>query len=125
MPVSSFHRGKMNALLHELVRLRDGERCRRCGNTERLQLSHIYPKGRYRSMEFEPWNVKLLCVGCHLYWWHKNPIEAHEWLKSVWPSKELERLKLMSLTIGQRLDPKLQLIFLKSEVEKMKKYERV
>jgi 5-methylcytosine-specific restriction endonuclease McrA len=112
---------RINALLHELVRLRDRESCRRCGTTERLQLSHIYPKGRYRSMEFDPWNVKLLCVGCHLYWWHKNPIEAWEWLKTVWPEKELARLKLMSNTTGHRFDPKLHILYLKSEIARLKR----
>lgn len=124
MPVDKDARAKMNALLHELVRLRDRERCLRCGTTERLQLSHIYPKGKHRSMEFDPWNVKLLCVRCHLYWWHKHPMEAAEWIKTVRPPKELDRLKLMSQSIGYRFDPKLHIIFLKSEIKTLKEHAR-
>lgn len=83
----------LNALLHKLLRLRDTECCLRCSKTEALQLSHIYPKGRERKLEFDYDNVKLLCVGCHLFWWHKNPIEAWEWLKTVVSKDRLERLK--------------------------------
>lgn len=86
----------LNKLLHEFVELRDGAKCLRCGNTQGLALSHIYPKGRYRSMEFEEDNLKLLDYKCHICFWHKNPIEAHEWLISVMPPARLQRLKLMA-----------------------------
>lgn len=106
------------ALLRQILSLRDGERCFRCGKTERLQMSHIYPKGRYRSMEMEPYNLQLLCVVCHLFWWHKNPVEAHEWLQAVWPKEWLSRLKLMSQT-NSKLDLGLQRLFLEDELKKL------
>lgn len=76
---------------------RDGNRCLRCGTTSNLQLSHIYPKGKYRKMEHDPLNLKILCLGCHLFWWHKHPLEAGEWLKSVLPSERIQYLKEQSL----------------------------
>ena len=29
-----------------------------------------------------PFNIKQMCMHCHLYWWHKDPIAAMEWLKA-------------------------------------------
>jgi len=109
---------KIYGLLHSLVRLRDGPFCLRCKRSDKLQLSHIYPKGTHRSMEFEPDNVKLLCMPCHLYWWHKNPLEAAVWLEQTIERKRLNRLKLMAATSGgPRLDPKLLILNLEQIIQ--------
>lgn len=74
-------------------------------------------------MEFDPENVKALCTSCHLYWWHKNPIEAHEWLKTVISKERYDRLRLSSNVTKQVFDVKLHKIFLEREIEKLKKKE--
>lgn len=114
---------EINRLLHEYLRIRDGEFCLKCRQTERLQLSHIYPKGKYRKLEFDHENVKLLCMKCHLYWWHKNPIEAHEWLQTAIPEDRLSKLKIRANTvIKATLDYKV----IKLELEQLiKKYDSV
>ncbi len=66
-------------------------------------MSHIYPKGRYRKMQFDPDNVKALCLGCHLYWWHKHPIEAKEWAIKALGRARLNRLKKKANTIDKTL----------------------
>jgi len=104
----------LNGLLHKILEKRDG-RCLKCGKTE-WQMSHIYPKGRYRSMEFDPDNVKALCYACHLHWWHKNPIEAHEWLQIRMSDARLKRLKLMSQTTN-KIDYKLIRLFLEQTLK--------
>lgn len=71
-------------------------------------------------MEFEPENVKALCFSCHLVWWHKNPIEAGEWLKTVLPKERIDRLKMMSNTYMGKLDFRLHKLFLEKEI---KRYE--
>lgn len=119
MKPTATQKKKLYELLQKLVRVRDGERCLKCGKTERLQLSHIYPKGRYKLMEFLSKNVKILCVGCHLYWWHKNPIEAHEWLQEKLPKERLAWLKTASNTYLGKFDPKLAIIELESELKKL------
>lgn len=112
----------LNKLLHELVTLRDGSWCLRCKKTERLNLSHIYPKGKYRRLEYDPDNLKFLCFGCHLGWWHKNPIEAHVWLQTVIPKKRLADLKLRAGYTGSvRMDYKLLKLFLENEIRKLKR----
>ena len=108
------------ALIHKIIELRD-KKCLRCGKPD-FQMSHIYPKGRYRSMEFDPDNIKALCFSCHLGWWHKNPMEARDWLVTVIPRERLARLKLMSQTSGAKFDYKLQRLFLEQE---LKRYETI
>ncbi len=109
----------INGLLRQVIILRDGERCLKCSGTERLQMSHIYPKGKYRKMEFDEQNLKILCYGCHIHWWHKNPIEAHEWLEQTIEKKRLERLKLRARTIDKStIDYKLLKLYLENIIKK-------
>ena len=81
---------KLNKLLREAMIRRDGEQCLRCGKTP-VQMSHIKSKGKYRKLAFDLNNVKPLCLGCHLYWWHKEPLEAAEWVREKLP----ERIKYL------------------------------
>tara|TARA_R110002012_G_scaffold321519_1_gene549643 strand:+ start:183 stop:539 length:357 start_codon:yes stop_codon:yes gene_type:complete len=93
---------KLSKLLRELVLRRD-KCCLRCGKTTALHTSHIYPRGKYPKMQFEPLNVKALCVGCHLYWWHKHPIEAKEWAEKALGRTRLMKLKRRANTIDKSL----------------------
>tara|TARA_R110002167_G_scaffold117312_1_gene293210 strand:+ start:108 stop:467 length:360 start_codon:yes stop_codon:yes gene_type:complete len=91
---------KLNKLVREFVLLRD-KCCLRCGKTTALQASHIYPKGKFPKMQFNTENVKILCLGCHLYWWHKHPIEAKEWAQKTLGGVRLNKLKKQSNTINK------------------------
>ncbi|MDI6808179.1 MAG: hypothetical protein QME66_04240 [Candidatus Eisenbacteria bacterium] len=101
MKPTKTQKARLYTLLRKAVIRRDGEICQKCGKTQILHLSHIYPKGKYRRMEFELDNVKLLCAGCHIFWWHKNPIEAHEWLQTVVPKERLDKLRLQAQYIDK------------------------
>lgn len=121
MKVTPSQNKALYGLLRELVSARDGYGCLKCGKTERLQMSHIYPKGKHRRMEYDPENVKWLCVGCHLFWWHKSPIEAWEWLANVLPPDRIKRLRLRANTIDKTpFDFKLYKLFLEQEIKKLK-----
>jgi hypothetical protein len=81
--------GKLKKNLLEIakrsVRERDGK-CVAAGADRRacwgyLQASHIFPEGIYHSMKFDPENMLGMCTQHHIYWWHKNPLEAHNWLQ--------------------------------------------
>ena len=116
MAISKTEKRELNRLLHEILRLRDRV-CLKCGTDGTLQMSHIYPKGRYKGMEYEPLNVKLLCYGCHFHFWHKNPIEAHAWLASVMPKERLDYLKLRSQVVDSGMrNYKLLKIMLENEL---------
>ena len=52
-------------------------------------------------MQFDVNNVKALCVGCHLYWWHKHPIEAKEWAVKALGRARLNKLKKQANTINK------------------------
>jgi len=113
---------ELNGLLHELLALRD-QVCLKCGTMQRLQMSHIYPKGRYRKLEFDPDNVKYLCWNCHFNFWHKEPILASEWLNTVIPKARLDRLRLRSQTSGDgSRGYKLNKLYIENEI---KKYENL
>ena len=103
----------LNKLVREYVILRD-KRCLRCGKDKNLHASHIYPKGKYRKMQFNINNVKALCLGCHLYWWHKSPIEAKEWAEKTLGKRRLNKLKKQANTINKN---KLDYKQIKSELE--------
>jgi len=104
---------KLNKLVREYVVLRD-KVCLRCGKSDRLHASHIYPKGKFRKMQFNVDNVKALCLGCHLYWWHKHPIEAKEWAEKTLGKVRLNRLKKEANTINKN---KLDFKQLESELK--------
>ena len=106
-------RNNLRKLLKEAVFERDGHRCVRCGSTKRLSPSHIYPKGKYRKLEFEPTNILTLCYACHLHFWHKNPVEAWEWLKDYMPKEDLDWLKLRTQVVDKKpMDYNLLKIYL-------------
>ena len=104
---------KLNKLVREYVILRD-KICLRCGKPNRLHASHIYPRGKYPKMQFDVNNVKALCLGCHLYWWHKHPIEAKEWAEKALGKRRLNKLKKKANIINK---VKLNFEELKSELE--------
>jgi len=85
---------KIKALLHAACRVRDGERCVRCGKQTYLQLSHVKSEGAWPRLKYELDNVKLLCNACHLFWWHKDVTEATDWFRKKFPDREA-RLKKM------------------------------
>tara|TARA_R100000781_G_scaffold94684_1_gene58999 strand:+ start:5666 stop:6022 length:357 start_codon:yes stop_codon:yes gene_type:complete len=93
---------KLSKLVRELVLLRD-KRCLKCGKSDNLHASHIYPRGKFPKMQFEPLNVKALCLGCHLYWWHKHPLEAKDWAEKALGRTRLMKLKRRANTIDKSL----------------------
>jgi len=86
----------LRQLQHDACLARDGNKCLRCPSKKRLAASHIYPKGMYRRLEYDPDNVKTLCYPCHIHFWHKNPIDAQIWLLTAVSAKRLERLRFMA-----------------------------
>jgi hypothetical protein len=59
-------------LFNKSIRERDGK-CLRCGKTEHLQAHHhCIRQGSSSLHRFDPRNCMTLCVGCHLYWYHKD-----------------------------------------------------
>jgi len=62
--------------------------CERCGKTTTLQTSHIYSRS-YLRLRWVEENATCMCAGCH-FWWHKNPVDAIEWVAQI---RDLDKLK--------------------------------
>ena len=80
----------LDQLFSKVVRARG--KCEKCGKRSNLQTSHIYS----RSAKETRWlleNALCLCAGDH-FWWHKQPIEAIEWLKGYLGIKKYEALRV-------------------------------
>jgi 5-methylcytosine-specific restriction endonuclease McrA len=120
MRLTNPQKKELQALLRQLIILRDGERCLWCGGTQKLQMSHIFPKGKHRRMEFEPENLKLLCFSCHFHRWHKSPLEAWEWLTTVLDPDRLKRLRLRANSVDKSpFDFKLYKLYLEDQIRKL------
>lgn len=87
-------------LVANWIKKRDGYTCWRCkktyDNNSAIHCSHIMPKGEYPKYELKSWNLKTLCMHCHLQWWHKNPVEAYLWLEKEYPEKLAYALKMVT-----------------------------
>lgn len=97
-------RKKLDDILRVQIRERDGNRCQKCGRTNGLGISHVFPKGRYAALRWEPANLMLLCWFCHGHWWHLHPVESGEWFRKNWPERYEQLWALANQ--GQKVNPK-------------------
>lgn len=119
MRITRIEKEELNRLLYILIELRDGKRCLKCGRIDTLNLAHIYPKGKYRKMEFDEDNLMFLCFNHHFHWAHKNPREFDKWLEIVLPKERLQRIDLMAqTTIRTPLDYNAIRLYLEDEIKK-------
>ena len=123
---------ELDDLHHRVVMIRHGAvevpvgkrtgwhgRCRWCQKTTWLQVSHILPKGRVPSLRWDSENAFALCAGCHLYRWHKNPVESAAFAqKELGP--RLEALKSRAQNPKKR-DPELSRLTLQLELRALEK----
>ena len=63
------------------IRARDGNVCQWCGTTKKLQCAHIVPR-TIKLLRWDERNAIALCLRCHLYKAHKDPILFHEFLEA-------------------------------------------
>lgn len=96
---------ELDMLAKAVVIERDGKWCLRCGKTDNLHASHIFPKGKYPKMRFDIDNIKILCMACHLFWWHRDIQAAAEWIQTAIPKDRYEGLvKRASYVDTSRMD---------------------
>lgn len=78
------------------IRRRDNSTCWLCHQHivgSNLHTSHILPKGEYPGYEFEDWNLKALCMTCHLRRWHRNPLVVASNFFQMYPEKYREAIR--------------------------------
>jgi 5-methylcytosine-specific restriction endonuclease McrA len=112
---------RLNRLIHEILVLRDGC-CQYCGRTgDGLHASHVMNKGRWRNLEFDLINLKLLCYKCHINWWHKEPKEPADWFIAKWPHRWKYLMEKRDDAVGFKVDELLEIeVKLKQVLEGMK-----
>ena len=71
-------------LFSKIIRLRD-KKCLKCGTNKNLQVAHLISR-KNLAHRWDENSAITLCYACHLYWYHKEPIEAAEWLKRLFPN---------------------------------------
>lgn len=98
-PTKSSLKRKLDREVSRIVRARGS--CARCGKGAEqvtLQCSHIIGRSNL-AVRWSLDNCVALCVGCHLYWWHREPLEASEWVRSYLGEIKLRELKDKAKTI--------------------------
>jgi len=113
---------ELDKLYSIAIQARD-KKCIRCGSIKTLCASHIYPKGTYRKMRWDLDNAFCACYRCHMHFWHKDVILAHQWLIETLPEERLTRLKIRSQVIDKTpLDYHILKLYLQNEI---KDYETI
>jgi hypothetical protein len=93
-------RNKADKLFSELIRRRGA--CERCTKKTNLQTSHLISRSNLH-LRFDERNSLCLCAGCHMFWFHKNPLEAWEWYRAVY-KKDYEYLLKEKNVIETNID---------------------
>lgn|GEM_PF-5355291 len=104
-------------LVRKLVMARDGNRCVRCGKSSGLAAAHIKSKGHYQRIRYELLNVIALCVGCHIFFCHKDPTEFTHWLEEKFPGRD--RLLCEMAATASKVDLKELISCLRLEVSQL------
>ena len=98
-PSRSKIKKELNKLVKDYVKERDNYTCQRCGKKvdgSNCHASHVLPVGSHSKMEFEPYNIKVLCYHCHINFWHKDPNAASEWFNLAFPGRYDKLLEMES-----------------------------
>lgn len=109
---------QLDKLVKDYVKERDNYTCQHCGakvEGSNCHASHIFPVGSCSILQFEPLNMKVLCYHCHINWWHKNPIEADEWIKQKFPDR------VAILNVMKTVKTKISTIDLQALIEEYSK----
>lgn len=107
---------QIDLLVKAYVHARDGHQCVRCGKGSGLQAAHIRPKGKFQRMRFDPLNILSLCMGCHKYFNHLDPVGFTEWLQEKYPGR-LDQLKVCA-AVARKVDLQELLIYWTEQSEK-------
>ena len=118
---------RLGALWGAIIRYRDKYVCRWCGKghtpgDSSYHASHIKPKSQGHAARFDLLNGKGLCFHCHMHKWHKDPIAANKFLKTIRSDEEIDYLEsLTGMVKNYTLDDLLEMENnFKVELEKQK-----
>ena len=98
---------KLDKIFSEVIRKRGY--CERCGESthSKLQCSHIHSRDKL-SVRWDLKNAFCLCGGCHIFWWHKNPVLAAEFSREKLGEYEYVALLHRANSIKKWTIPEMQ-----------------
>jgi hypothetical protein len=83
--------------------IREEDHCEWCGaKNDTLQCAHIFTRS-YKITRYDPLNAICLCAGCH-FRWHKEPVEAVEWVKNYLGVNVYEELRYTAKNRVDKID---------------------
>lgn len=92
-----WHR-RLDKLMGEWLRESYSE-CAMCHGQFYLQVSHIYPKGTYQNLRYDPINLLPMCGGCHRWKWHDNPGDSWRWFEKTYPQRDTYLLEAKNVFV--------------------------
>ncbi len=115
-------RKKADTLWGELIKLRAGNRCEKCGRNGMVQSHHIWTRENLH-MRHDPQNGVCLCPRCHTFdpkeSAHLNPENFRDWLIKRKGQRWFDKMKALSfLTV--KPDYQGAITFLEQELKKVK-----
>src|SRR3990172_6983358 len=92
---------RLSSIFNRLIRERDkvcqvGARFGGCGGV--LQCSHIHSVGAYKNLQFHPTNAVGMCWRHHFFFWHKNPVDAFQWVREYLGDERWKDLEVLRRT---------------------------
>jgi len=86
-----------------LIIIKPGK-CARCGKTKNLHAAHIISRGHCNThnlpLRYDLANGICMCVGCHIFWAHKEPIAFAEWLREKFKARYVYLVKRKDDIVG-------------------------
>jgi len=83
---------RLDDVCRKIIRLRDDNRCQKCGKLIKgsdSHASHVVAKGSGASLRrWDLLNLFLACTHCHFQFWHDNPTESGKWFAEKFPARE-------------------------------------
>lgn len=76
------YKSKCDTIFALIIRLPG--KCERCGSKSGLQCAHVISR-KNLVLRWDIRNGLCLCLRCHLYWAHKNPLEFADWYRQKYP----------------------------------------
>jgi 5-methylcytosine-specific restriction endonuclease McrA len=113
---------ELDALCREVVFLRDGNKCRKCGKESGLfDWAHVHSR-RSRVLRWNLLNSLVLCRACHMRWHDASPGAGDamlKWWKAEVGPEVVTKLDLLKFTKPRKTDPELVRAYLEAERKKL------
>lgn len=107
---------RLDKLFRQILLKERPHKCEWCGKpSDRLQVAHILPKGKYPRLRYRRENCLLLDFPCHPEKWHKDPLNAQLFIEQYKGKNYLQTLREVEKFISKH--DKLYLLALEQKMK--------